>query len=419
MSTPVSAAAGRDTNILQDYLRELSPRRMIRTVFRLCFSHKRFYDDVFAGRWAGITEPIPFWLTCVSIFLLLRSLAPQVDSMTWDAGFSNLTADEQQQFLEAFAAGSSAATDLSAIETHIRDAIPAAGLVITVEEVLPFLESQGYPNLALRLENFQLRTASTIDQFVELSLEIFGGIGLLLFGWLLHRELKVENRSAKQTIQVYMYCYGLNLLLTIPYLFMMPGELNYILAYVILAIIGAYMFYASFRYTHGVGFRRLMWAGTKAAMKPGLVIGVIAVVAAVVFATDQAPATPPVVQQTAAEQPVFAGVQGSLRVAFDWLGTRYVAITLLDGSHGSAVVSYYDGRVGAEVAVEQDLTLAENAGFYYYVGANPRSVGSRAPHPTYASDVFRLKQLDENIWTVDAVCDAEGVCVAAEVTAIN
>jgi hypothetical protein len=98
-------------------------------------------------------------------------------------------------------------------------------------------------------------------------------IYLWIVGKIFHRFLKVPHRTQKETVYVYLYNYSAFILLNIPAAFAGSIKDPMLALFFVLFFLtaGVYALIKSvkvFRYTHNVGFGRLMWAG----IKSGLVV---------------------------------------------------------------------------------------------------------------------------------------------------
>ena len=226
-------------------------------------------------------------MACFAAFLFVGQFAPGMGP-TWVDVTNQLTQEEADAFAAAFDFAN-APVDWSdafgrdaQMEAHMANVMGVTGTV-RPDQIVEYLRTGGYENLALRMENIMLRGEVDEGTFQSFGLHLLLLVYFIPLWWLTHRFLKVPHRTARETIYVYLYTFGVFMvLLGIPVLFVEEEASGVLALYVIAALV--YFFVKMlrvFRYTHDVGF----WQLTKAGFKVNLVVfGAIAALALIAAA---------------------------------------------------------------------------------------------------------------------------------------
>lgn len=199
-------------SLIKELWEHFYPRDFIATLFAYFKDHRKFFDEVFRGQWENKLKPVPFYFTSYSVVLLVSLIFPFVNPF--------YMAEETAEM-----------GGVSKFLTH------------------------------------ELVTAALLTIFFMcywLAAKVF------------HRCLNVPNRTQKETIYVYLYNSSAFILLNIPSAFFKNASFvtslagnrpeliliftGLVFAVAIFSIIKTAMV---FRYTHNVGFGRLLWAGIK------------------------------------------------------------------------------------------------------------------------------------------------------------
>lgn len=199
-------------SLIKELWEHFYPRDFIATLLAYFKDHRKFFDEVFRGQWENKLKPVPFYFTSYSVVLLVSLIFPFVNPF--------YMAEETAEM-----------GGVSKFLTH------------------------------------ELVTAALLTIFFMcywLAAKVF------------HRCLNVPNRTQKETIYVYLYNSSAFILLNIPSAFFKNASFvtslagnrpeliliftGLVFAVAIFSIIKTAMV---FRYTHNVGFGRLLWAGIK------------------------------------------------------------------------------------------------------------------------------------------------------------
>jgi hypothetical protein len=109
-------------------------------------------------------------------------------------------------------------------------------------------------------------------------------------------------------------------------------------------------------------------------------------------------------------QPYFAGIQDEAQIEWAVNDVDYVARIRLDGETGYITVAYYSPTTGELMTIYEDLTLYYYEGDWFYVGSDPMDANTGLLTDGYAADVFKLEQVSDSTWIIDAICDVELQC---------
>jgi hypothetical protein len=287
---PLMSSPQKDSgSLIKELWEHFYPKEFVATLFAYFKDHRKFFDEVFAGHWEHKLKPVPFFFASFSIVLIFSLIFPAANpfvdqaAMTLDCMevYAYLDENEKSEFSAAFGLeASSQAEDIAlpspAMQTDIQNALNLqGGTIITAEHLQSYLEQKGHKSLALRIENMIFKNKKE-NEVGELPLT--GGlIALLIILWIagkiIHRFLKAPHRAPRETVYVYLYTASFSILQYIP--LGLVGSVNnpsYVMVF--LAALSALVVYTFvkqlkvFRYTHNVGFWRLLWAG----IKSGLVV---------------------------------------------------------------------------------------------------------------------------------------------------
>jgi hypothetical protein len=287
---PLTSSPQKDSGSLTKELWEhFYPRDFVATLIAYLRDHRKFFDEVFAGQWEHKLKPVPFYFGSFSIVLIFSLIFPAANpfvdeaAMTLDCMevYAGLDENERTEFIAAFGLEeSSRAEDTALLSQAMQMGIQNAlnlqgGTIITAEHLQSYLEQKGHKPLAMRIENMILKNKEE-NEIGELPLT--GGlIALLIFLWIagkiIHRFLKAPHRAPRETVYVYLYTTSFSILQYIP-LGLVGSATNPSYVMALLAAFFAFAVYTFvkhlkvFRYTHNVGFWRLLWAG----IKSGLVV---------------------------------------------------------------------------------------------------------------------------------------------------
>jgi hypothetical protein len=210
---PLMSSPQKDSgSLIKELWEHFYPKEFVATLFAYFKDHRKFFDEVLRGQWQGKLKPVPFYFTSFSIVLVVSLIFPFVNPF--------YMVDET--------------TDLSGVNKFLTHELVTTAL------------------LAIFLMCYWFAA------------KVF------------HRCLNVPNRTQKETIYVYLYNSSAFILLNIPAAFFKSEEFVTSLAEnnpTLILIFPALVFVVSifsliktvmvFRYTHNVGFWRLLWAGSK------------------------------------------------------------------------------------------------------------------------------------------------------------
>ena len=118
--------------------------------------------------------------------------------------------------------------------------------------------------------------------------------------------------------------------------------------------------------------------------------------------------SPDIGDETEVPPLTFDGLTGRALVTWQIGETTLTATVDVRGTEGIVDVEWVDGD-GTSIVVREDLTLGVDDEGWYYEGSSPRLIPGNEPAVDYLSDTFRLTQGRDGLWTIDLVCDAEGV----------
>jgi len=269
------------------------PRDFVATLFAYLKDHRKFFDEVFREQWERKLKPIPFFFASFSIVLLISLVFPSVNpfyideeatALSWVDIYNALDNEERNEFLGALGLEEASQKDdillrTEAMQTRLQEALDLKGNAITGEHLQSYLQQNEYKSLAIRIENMVLKSKSEANEVNELmSNEMISTLILIIMliylwivGKIFHRFLKVSHRTPKETVYVYLYNYSAFILLNIPASF--AGRIKdpmLALFFVLFSLtVVVYAFVKNlkvFRYTHNIGFGRLMWATIKAGL---------------------------------------------------------------------------------------------------------------------------------------------------------
>lgn len=199
-------------SLIRELWEHFYPRDFIATLFAYFKDHRKFFDEVLRGQWENKLKPVPFYFASYSIVLLVSLIFPFVNPF--------YMAEET--------------ADMSGVNKILTHELVTTALLIIVFMCYWF------------------------------AAKVF------------HRFLHVPHRTQKETIYVYLYNGSAFILLYIPQAFFknesfvtsLAGDkpelilifTGLVFAVAIFSIIKTVMV---FRYTHNVGFGRLLWASIK------------------------------------------------------------------------------------------------------------------------------------------------------------
>lgn len=212
-ANPIVPPPQKDSGSLINELWEhFYPRDFVATLFAYFRDHRKFFDEVFSGQWQGKLKPVPFYFASFSIVLVVSLIFPFVNPF--------YVAEET--------------TGMSGVNKFLTHELVTTALLIIVFMCYWF------------------------------AAKVF------------HRCLNVPNRTQKETIYVYLYNSSAFILLYIPPAFFKNESFvtrlagnnpefiliftGLVFAVAIFSIVKTAMV---FRYTHNVGFGRLLWASIK------------------------------------------------------------------------------------------------------------------------------------------------------------
>lgn len=199
-------------SLIRELWEHFYPRDFVATLFAYFKDHRKFFDEVLRGQWENKLKPVPFYFTSYSVVLLVSLIFPFVNPF--------YMAEET--------------ADMGGVSKFLTHELVTA-VLLTVFFMCYWLAAKVF-----------------------------------------HRCLNVPNRTQKETIYVYLYNSSAFILLNIPSAFFKNESFvtslagnrpeliliftGLIFAVAIFSIIKTAMV---FRYTHNVGFGRLLWAGIK------------------------------------------------------------------------------------------------------------------------------------------------------------
>jgi hypothetical protein len=209
---PTSSPQNDSGSLIRELWEHFYPKEFVATLFAYFKDHRKFFDEVFRGEWENKLKPVPFYFASFSIVLVVSLIFPFVNPF--------YMVDET--------------TDLGGVNKFLTHELVTTAL------------------LAIFLMCYWFAA------------KVF------------HRCLNVPNRTQKETIYVYLYNSSAFILLNIPSAFFknegfvtsLAGNnpelilifTGLVFAVAIFSIIKTVMV---FRYTHNVGFGRLLWASIK------------------------------------------------------------------------------------------------------------------------------------------------------------
>jgi hypothetical protein len=261
-------------SLFRDWWEEIYPRDFINTFKGYFRNHKTFFDEVFGEHWDNKVKPIPFFFACITLVFLAGSISPYENPFeeqpTWDEVFDNmLNENEKIEFLTVL--GLEEAVNIKddfsryvAAEKQIQNVTGVSKRPITAKHLQEYFEKTNHAPLAARAE-YRVLKSKAENELGNLGFTFMLNFFLFYFlvWWRIsHRFLKRPHRTPRQTVYVYMYNMSMLLLFVyVPLIFLgdEPGEILVFIPVVALIYI-LYKGVKVFRYTHNVGFGRLLWA---------------------------------------------------------------------------------------------------------------------------------------------------------------
>jgi hypothetical protein len=116
------------------------------------------------------------------------------------------------------------------------------------------------------------------------------------------------------------------------------------------------------------------------------------------------------------EVAAFTGFSGQTNLVWTTGGVVHSGAVNFAGASGYLRVTYLDPSDQTNHVVDQDLTLRESKGGFWYMGSNPRDAYTQQAldESLYSRDRFRVVPDGSGGWTIDQVC-ALGSCFPVSV----
>ncbi|MCB0687579.1 MAG: hypothetical protein KDC53_13685, partial [Saprospiraceae bacterium] len=280
-SNPPQATSTHNSNILHDWWEEIYPRDFLLTFKNYLFNHKQFFDEVFDEKWDNKVKPMAFLFTAIGLSLIIGSISPwgltffdePPKPESWNQITTVMDSEDHGVFKQIFGLQDLNRTSDTIlynqlVEDRLKMRLGTANSP-TTEDLQSFFEEEGYSMLAKRAEYINLKSLSDhnqkiksqelteIEQIIMINLLVFYAI----FFWLVsHQFFSKAQRSARETVMVYMYGLGMLIFFVwIPFLASagttnerLPSYLHFIILAILIFLI--FKFFSIFRYTHHTGF---------------------------------------------------------------------------------------------------------------------------------------------------------------------
>jgi hypothetical protein len=193
-----------------------------KTAVAISKDYKKFFDEVFVSDYTNKMKPVPFYVLCLAINLVVTSVfgSPFAD-VNWDSTLDYLTEHEIVEFVEAFdlrETVESGAFDRSLVMESVKPGTSRVSLRIIEKagsakaiKVSEYLKSTGHDDLAFSIMKGIQKVAGENDIWGLID-HLMIPIYFLGLAWLSHIMLNCKRRTRKETVIVMSYVGGLALI---------------------------------------------------------------------------------------------------------------------------------------------------------------------------------------------------------------
>jgi len=247
---------------------------ILKSCWMIMINQKTFFDSVFKSEWKGISKPIPFLCTMITLVFIIISFDAPLSKIYWSDILIELDNNEQNEFIYALDLNFTVNDILlvylidhvsrintayrSPFSTQIIDKVGS----IEAEKIADYLSTQGYLKLANKFYKIGSQKYN-LFQYVFIIIQIFLPLYVLFQARLLHRMLKCHRRSKSETFAVLAYYSSFLSLIDalmsfISWHFLLNEIYRYLLWVIPFLIV--INIYRAFKYTHNVKLIRFIFS---------------------------------------------------------------------------------------------------------------------------------------------------------------